>query len=214
MDTAVHFQSPSRADHTLVPDLIEIVTWICAATLMADRSLSLRAPRMHDARVALSPELAVLDDMGSVIDWNNDSCVIHKVSQLTPTNLTVTSHGIYSDAQPLVAVLAAYAHGTSLITETVWTERFSYATGLAALGFGVEVRPPKLTLRGGGPHPDAAPTCLVARDLRSAASLLVAALTVPGTAILEGMSHLSRGYTDLPGQLAKCGADIKPGVWQ
>jgi UDP-N-acetylglucosamine enolpyruvyl transferase len=199
-------------DHTLIPDLIEIVTWICAGAVLADRPMTLRAQRLCDAQTALAPELHVLRQMGVRLDWAADSCLVHPSASFDPVDITVSSPGVYSDSQPLIAILAAHATGKSTITETVWVDRFRYAEGFAALGFEVEVISPRLTLSGGGSDGSTSHPCLAAQDLRGAASLLLAALTVPGTTTLHGMHHLTRGYTNLPAQLIDLGAHIEFGV--
>src|SRR5207248_2310896 len=144
----------------------------------AQRPMKLRAPRMFDAHNALRPELEALDTMGVAVDWNARSCVVHPTQRFAPVSFAVNPDTVYSDSQPLLAVLAAHADGRSSITDMVWTQRFSYAEGLAKLGFRVDACPPKLTLLGGGPVRPLAWSRVAAHDLRAAAALLLAALSV------------------------------------
>jgi UDP-N-acetylglucosamine enolpyruvyl transferase len=202
----------SGVEHTLIPDLIEIVTWICAGALLAGSPMTLHAARMSDVHAALAPELEVLSSMGVDVGWQLQSCTVRPAGPLAPAHIKVESHGVFSDSQPLLALLTAYAHGRSTITETVWSQRFGYAKGFAALGIDVTLEPSQLTIRGPRRHMCVGRQHLAASDLRGAASLLLAALTVPVTTTLSGMHHLRRGYPDLPGQLVRCGADIKTGV--
>jgi UDP-N-acetylglucosamine enolpyruvyl transferase len=195
------------ASHVLIPDLIAVVTWICAGSLLAGEPLTVSAPRMRDAAVSLAPERRVLDALGVRIDWTDESCIVHPARELSPVDVVAASHGVFSDCQPLLALVASRARGHSTIVDTVWTGRFTYAAGFAALGIDVDVHEPRLDIRGpwcggAGDHE------LHAHDLRAAAALLLAALVVPGTTTLSGMSHLARGYPDLPADLVRLGASI------
>jgi UDP-N-acetylglucosamine 1-carboxyvinyltransferase len=197
--------------HVLVPDLIAIMTWICAGALLAETPMTVRGERMTDAAGALAPERAVLDALGVRVDWGERTCVVHPIGELAPVDVVVASHGVFSDSQPLLALLAAQADGQSVITETVWTGRFTYADGFEALGMDVKAQGAQLRIRGpwqSGPGTRQ----IVAHDLRAAAALLLASLATPGTTVLTGMGHLARGYPDLPGELLRTGADIREGA--
>ncbi|MEU7723863.1 hypothetical protein AB0B78_01150 [Streptomyces sp. NPDC040724] len=193
--------------HVLVPDLITIMTWICAGALLAEGPMTIRATRMRDAARALAPERAVLDSLGVRVDWDKESCTVHPAGKLSPVDVVVASHGVFSDSQPFLALLAARADGDSTIAETVWTGRFTYAEGLAALGMDVRIEGTRLHIRGPW-QPEARNLGATAQDLRAAATLLLAALASPGTTTLDGMGHLARGYRDLPGELVRSGARI------
>lgn len=197
-----------QADLVLIPDLIAVVTWICAGALLAAEPLTITAPRMADARVALAPEIGVLDAMGVRTEWDESSCVVHPARRLRPVDVLAASHGVFSDSQPLLALLAAVADGGSSVRDTVWAGRFTYAEGFAALGMDVAVNGSSMRISGPWrPQPASGP--LHAQDLRAAAALLLATLAAPGTTTLTGMAHLGRGYPDLPGDLAGLGAHIE-----
>ncbi len=192
--------------HTLIPDLIEVVTWICAGATLAD-GLRITAADMTRAAAALAPELDVLDRMGVRMDLEPAELTVHAGDRLTPCDITVASHGVYSDSQPFLALLATHASGPTRITETVWGERFGYLPGLAALG--ARMRRRNNVLRVNGPCPPRrAGQRLFATDLRAAAVLLLAALAAPGPTVIDGTHHLARGYPDLPGALRSLGAEI------
>jgi len=196
------------ADHVLIPDLIAVVTWICAGALLADEPLTITAERMSDARLALAPELDTLDAMGVRTEWHGSTCVVHPARGLRPVDVLAASHGVFSDSQPLLALLAALAPGRSSVRDTVWTSRFTYATGFAGLGMDVQVDGPRMRVAGPWrPRPTTDP--LHALDLRSAAALLLAALATPGETTLTGMRHLARGYPDLPRDLTRLGAHLE-----
>ena len=192
--------------HTLIPDLIEVVTWICAGATLAD-GLRVTAADMTRAAVALAPELDVLDRMGVRMDLEPTELTVHAGDRLRPCDITVASHGVYSDSQPFLALLATHASGPARITETVWGDRFGYLPGLSALGARVRRRNNVLHVDGPCP-PGRTGQRLFATDLRAAAVLLLAALAVPGPTRIDGTHHLARGYADLPGALRSLGAEI------
>jgi UDP-N-acetylglucosamine enolpyruvyl transferase len=196
------------AEHALVPDLIELVTWICAGTLLAGPSLTLRAPRMQAALHALAAELELLESMGVQLEPAPEQLVVQAVERLAPIRVLVTSGGIYSDSQPFLALLATRAHGASQIAETVWERRFGYASGLRALGVRATEASSQLSIAGPCP-PHVAGRRVHAPDLRAAAALLLAALEVDGETTVTGAQHLARGYADMPRALRSLGARVE-----
>lgn len=205
------FQALNRpAEHWLPPDLIEVVTWICAGALLGAGPLRIPGQGMARTVAALTPELEVFQQLGVRLETSADEVVVHPVEQLRPVDVTITSPGVFSDSQPFLALLAAHADGLSTITETVWTNRFAYATGLAALGVRCWQEDRRLVLH--GPWvPRKENSVVHADDLRGAAALLLAALVAPGVTTITGTGHLARGYHDLPGALSALGADIVTG---
>lgn len=193
--------------HSLVPDLIEIVTWICAGATAAAGPLHLTGPGIDRAVRALAPETAVLERMGIQLEHTGHRLTVTPGERPRPVRVTVASHGVFSDSQPFLALLAAHATGTSAFTETVWGGRFGQVPGLVRLG--VDARVHGRTLRVHGPSAPHRPGQRVTgTDLRAAAVLLLAALTVPGPTVIGGAGHLARGYPDLPRALRALGAAI------
>lgn len=193
---------------TLVPDLIEVVTWIVAGATRAAAPLRILGPGMERAVRALQPELDVLRAMGVELELGSDHVVVHPAVELRPARVVVASCGVYSDAQPLLAVLACHANGRSVIQETVWTSRFGYAEGLAVLG--ASVHTDGATLRIDGPCVPRLPDRTVeAMDLRAAAALLLAAIGVEGPTVIHGAHHLERGYGRFLPQLRALGAHVE-----
>ncbi|MBD1583319.1 hypothetical protein [Pseudoalteromonas sp. S16_S37] len=202
--------SITRVDHTLIPDLIEIVTWICAGALYASPSITLKARRLSCALLALEPELQLFKRIGVSVIVTSGTLTVEKVNNFQPFDTHVCSKGIFSDSQPFFALLATYASGNSKLVEEVWKNRFDYAKGLALLGCGVEVSDNQLLIYGEQPPKNT--DCLIwGSDLRAAAVLLIAALGVSGRTELRGAHHLERGYSALPKSLNQCGAHITSG---
>lgn len=195
------------ADFVLPPDLIEVFTWCTAGAVFGEVPITVRGQGMERAVRALAPEFEVLDRMGVQIFTGTDELVVHPAGRLRPVDLEISSHGVYSDNQPFVSLLATFATGRSRITDTVWRDRFGHIEGLTALG--CEIR----RQDGGavvvqGPRPPVHPGRLYAPDLRAAAVLLLAATTVDGESVLTGASHLARGYPDLAGTFRTLGSDV------
>jgi UDP-N-acetylglucosamine 1-carboxyvinyltransferase len=199
----------SPVHHTIVTDLIEVVTWICMGVLTGSdlRLCGMSVPRV---RAGLASEFHVLDDMGVRLEsgetWLRP--VVAEGELLRPVNVTVASTGVYSDSQPLLSLLATQAQGRSVFRETVWRGRFGHVPGLAAMGAAVTVADDGTLLVDGPRKPWRAGQRVHAGDLRAAASLVVAALAVPGHTIVDGCRHLARGYENLLGRLHGLGAVI------
>ncbi|MGW7574921.1 hypothetical protein [Streptomyces sp. NPDC054765] len=193
--------------HVLVSDLIEVVTWATVAALTGG---SVRLTGLTPGRLAagLAPEIAVARDMG--LSWHptSESLVLTGEPPSAGVDITVASHGIYSDSQPFFMLLATLGPGVSHIRETVWRRRFTHVPELRRLGADIEVTDARARVRGGCP-PRRPGQSVVGRDLRSAAALLLAALAVPGPVRVHGAEHLVRGYEDLVADLVRLGAQIR-----
>lgn len=194
--------------YTLPPDLIEVVTWICAAVTLGEGPVRITGPGMSRTVAALAPEFDVLRRMGVETDQDEDTVTAHPADRpLRPVEILAASRGVFSDSQPFFALLAAYAEGATLVNEAVWEHRFRYVPGLAALGMSTTQDGNALRIDGVRP-PHIAGQDLSATDLRAAAVLLLAALAVPGRTVLRDTHHLDRGYRDIVGDLRSLGADV------
>jgi UDP-N-acetylglucosamine 1-carboxyvinyltransferase len=152
--------------------------------------------------------LDVLRAMGVRLDLGSDHVIVHPADALRPVRFIVASHGVYSDAQPLLALLACHAAGRSEIEETVWTSRYGYADGFRALGASLRIAGATLVID--GPCIPGRPDQVVeAPDLRAAAALLLAALGVSGDTEIRGAHHLDRGYERFLPQLRALGASVE-----
>ncbi|MFE4924860.1 hypothetical protein [Streptomyces sp. NPDC056661] len=196
------------AAHVLIPDLIEVMTWICAGALLASSPIRVHGTNFGRAIQALAPELSVLADLGVRLEADAYGLTVHPADALSATDVLVSSPGVFSDNQAFLALLMTAAHGRSTITESVWSRRFGYRPGLESLGARLSQEGSMLTIEGPCP-PDVGGRSVHAPDLRSAAALVLAALQVEGTTVVTGTHHLRRGYADFAGSLRALGAVVE-----
>lgn len=192
--------------HQVVSCLSEVMTYIALAQHcgIAVTLTGLTGERLRKGLVA---ELALLNTMEIQLDWQNNDLIIKPAMQLRSCDIEVTSVGIYSDHQPFFALMLLRGHRAARIREHVWKKRFSYVRELGRLGAQIAegeaniiVTPSALTEGG---------QTVVAEDLRAAAVLVLAALTVPGWTRVRNAHHLVRGYPDLVSVLRSMGAQIE-----
>jgi UDP-N-acetylglucosamine 1-carboxyvinyltransferase len=194
--------------HELVADMTEIFTWIAVAAYHGVK-VELTRIRREAVLAGLRTELEVLERIGVALEIAESRIVVPEgTAELRPLTLEVTSQGIYSDNQPLLALMLTKAVGRSMLREAVWTERFDYARELARLGARLCVDGPTLAIEPGAPRSPC--RGLAAKDLRAAAVLIVAALGAHGVSTIDGCQHLERGYADFLGDLRRAGARIVP----
>ncbi|GGM48687.1 UDP-N-acetylglucosamine 1-carboxyvinyltransferase [Longimycelium tulufanense] len=194
---------------TLPSDLMEVITFIAAAVCL-DRHVTLTLEQPEVVRAGLAPELRHMDTMGLSLSWNDRMLEIEPVQHLRPAHVVAASHLVYSDAQPLFALMMLKASGPSRLTETVWRGRFGYVSGLRELGAHLEQAGDDLLVRPSRLRP--APRPLRAGDLRAAMALVIAALSTGQPQRLYGVEHLARGYAEVRDKLARFGAriDLRP----
>jgi len=193
------------ADVTLPSDLMEVVTFIAWAVHLR-REVDLLLDRPELVRAGLAPELECLSAMGVPLDWEGPRLRVRPAERLRSAQVLAASHHLYSDAGPLFALMLLGADGPSRLTDGVWENRFGYVEGLRGMGAQLRRAGNELHMSPGPLRP--APGPLVATDLRAAATLLLAALGTGAPHRLHGVTHLARGYEDLPAKLAALGARI------
>lgn len=193
---------------TLATDLIEVVTYSVAAALYCRESLKLLVPDPERSIKALAPEVAALDRLGVRLEVGSQFITSSRYAEPRSGSYISESHGIYSDNLPFLLLLAMSAQGESTFSDTVWPNRFQYLEGLAAMG-GAFRRLAEGAWAVLGPCRPAKPGATVhAAELRGAASLVLAALGIPGRTVVCGTHHLSRGYPSLLANLRDLGANI------
>jgi UDP-N-acetylglucosamine 1-carboxyvinyltransferase len=191
------------AEHTVIPDRIEAGTYAVAAAITGGELV------LDGARI---------DHLGAVFEalakaGVNVSNGLGKVRVSHPTGrcrgfdvITNPYPGFPTDMQAQFMALMAVADGASLITETIFENRFMHAPELARIGADIVVHGSSAMVRGVKTLHGAE---VMATDLRASVCLVLAALAAQGETVLHRVYHLDRGYERLEAKLAACGAVIE-----
>jgi UDP-N-acetylglucosamine 1-carboxyvinyltransferase len=191
------------ADHTIIPDRIETGTYMMAAAA-TDGEV-----RLTGTRIDLVAALArTLDGAGIEVSATGDGLTVRRrAGSLEGVDIMTEPYpGFPTDLQAQMMALMATARGASMITETIFENRFMHVPELARMGANINVHGASALVRGvlglmGAP--------VMATDLRASVSLVVAGLAAAGETLINRVYHLDRGYERLEEKLAACGARIE-----
>ena len=188
--------------HEIIPDRIEAATYITLAAAAAKEMTIENIIPTH-----LEALLSKLQEMGVDMDVNVDSVTIrHTDKALTPVEVTTGPYpGFATDIQQPLTALLTQAHGQSIVTETIYPERFKHCRELNKMGANTDVRIPSSLINGPTPLYG---TVVEATDLRCGACLVVAGLMAEGVTEIHSIYHIDRGYENLDGKLKALGANI------
>ena len=191
----------SGGRYGISPDQIEAGTYIAAVAATGGQLLIKNIIPKHMDCIS-----AKLMEMGVSVEENEDTLLVRRSQPLQKTNVkTMPYPGFPTDMQPQIAAVLALAQGTSLVTESVWNNRFRYVDELKRMGAQIQVDG-KVAVIEGVDHLEGAP--IQACDLRAGAALVIAALAANGTTELSQVQYIERGYENLVGKLRAVGADI------
>ena len=187
--------------YSIIPDQIEAGTYMAAVAATGGQLLIKNIIPKHMDCIS-----AKLMEMGVSVEENEDTLLVRRSQPLQKTNVkTMPYPGFPTDMQPQIAAVLALAQGTSLVTESVWNNRFRYVDELKRMGAQIQVDG-KVAVIEGVDHLEGAP--IQACDLRAGAALVIAALAANGTTELSQVQYIERGYENLVGKLRAVGADI------
>ncbi|MFQ5764497.1 MAG: UDP-N-acetylglucosamine 1-carboxyvinyltransferase [Rhodospirillales bacterium] len=191
------------ANHAIVPDRIETGTYAVAAAITGGE-LTLAGARAELSEAVLK----VLAAAGVEITPTNDGIRVARTNgPLTGVDaMTEPYPGFPTDMQAQAMALMAIADGASMITETIFENRFMHVPELCRMGADINVHGASAIVRGvkglsGAP--------VMATDLRASVSLVLAGLAAEGETVVNRVYHLDRGYERLEEKLVACGADIR-----
>jgi UDP-N-acetylglucosamine 1-carboxyvinyltransferase len=189
------------AEHTAVPDRIEVGTWAAAAVAtLGDVTIDNARPE-H-----LELLLAKLADAGAMIDVSDEGLRVQQATKQQAMDLvTLPYPGIATDFQPILLAMLAVADGTSIVTENVFEGRFMFVNELVRLGASVRIDGHHAVVRGRD-RLSSAP--VVATDIRAGAGLVLAGLVSDGVTEVQEVHHVDRGYPDFAEQLRGLGAQV------
>ncbi|AWB46270.1 UDP-N-acetylglucosamine 1-carboxyvinyltransferase [Paenibacillus sp. CAA11] len=188
-------------EHTVIPDRVEAGTYMIAAAITGGDVFVEGAIADH-----LGPVIAKLEEMGVTIDVQENGVRVKADHPLKSVDVkTLPYPGFPTDMQSQMMALLLKAEGTSVVTETVFENRFMHVEqfGLMNAEIKVEGRTAIVT---GGSKLTGAKVC--ATDLRAGAALIIAGLVAEGTTEVSGTHHIDRGYVNLAEKLSGLGADI------
>lgn len=189
-------------NYSVIPDQIEAGTFmIAAAATKGDVTIKNVIPK-H-----LESITKKLEKIGVNVECFDDSVRVCSEGPLVKTNVKTSPHpGFPTDMQPQIATLLTLASGTSIITESIWDQRFRYVDELRRMGADITVNGSVALIEGTGKLTGAP---VKACDLRAGAALIIAGLAASGITEIEDIFHIERGYDGMDVKLRAIGADIR-----
>jgi UDP-N-acetylglucosamine 1-carboxyvinyltransferase len=190
-----------RATHRIVADRIETGTYVMA-TAATGGEVELVGTSLHLIEAAADS----LRGAGVEFEPTADGFKVRRSGDLIGVDVMTEPYpGFPTDLQAQMMGLMTVAKGASMITETIFENRFMHVPELARMGANVTIHGASALVRG-VPKLTGAP--VMATDLRASVSLVIAGLVAQGETVLNRVYHLDRGYERLEEKLAGCGADI------
>jgi UDP-N-acetylglucosamine 1-carboxyvinyltransferase len=189
-------------DHAIIADRIEAGTFMAAVGLTGG-SVVLEGVPIED----LEPVVVKLRQSGVMIDRDGEGTVVSREGRLRGMDVTTAPHpGFPTDMQAQLMALLTLAEGTSVLTETIFENRFMHVPELSRMGADIEIRNNSAIVRGVRSLQGAS---VMATDLRASASLVIAGLVADGETVVRRVYHLDRGYERIEKKLAAVGAQIE-----
>lgn len=190
------------AEHNIIPDRIEAGTFMVAAAITGGNVLVKGAIFEH-----ISSLIAKMEEMGVEIFEEEDGIRVIGPDKLKAVDIKTMPHpGFPTDMQSQMMALLLRAEGTSMITETVFENRFMHVEEFRRMNAEIKIEGRSVILNGPSNLQGAE---VSATDLRAAAALVLSGLVSEGTTRVTELKHLDRGYVDFHGKLASLGADIE-----
>ena len=188
--------------HEIIPDRIEAATYVVLAAAAADEMVIENIIPQH-----LDALLMKLDEIGIEMEVEVDRVRVRGMQgPLKGTVIKTKPYpGFATDIQQPLTTLLTQAQGQSIITETIYPERFKHCAELNKMGADIDVMVPSCFVNG---PTKLSGTEVVATDLRCGAALVVAGLIAEGITEIHDVYHIDRGYENLDGKLCSLGAHI------
>lgn len=188
--------------YSIIPDQIEAGTYMVAAAATGGDVLVKNVIPKH-----LESITAKLVECGVDVQEFDDSIRVTGVGRLNKCNVKTMPHpGFPTDMQPQMAVLLSIANGTSIISESVWDNRYRYVEQLLRMGAKIQVDG-KVAVVEGVEKLTGAP--VKATDLRAGAAMLIAGMVAHGETEIEDIEFIDRGYENVVEKFTALGADIR-----
>jgi UDP-N-acetylglucosamine 1-carboxyvinyltransferase len=191
------------ATHAIIPDRIETGTFLIAGAITRGDLLVTDCEPDH-----LRAFLAKLTSAGvEITEPSPGTLRVRCPGKLKSVDVTTAEHpGFATDLQAQFMTLMTQAEGISLITETIFENRFMHALELARMGANIRLEGRQAMVAGPARLSGAQ---VIASDLRASASLVLAGLAAQGETIIDRVYHIDRGYVRIESKLAGAGAQIE-----
>lgn len=191
-----------KTEYSVIPDQIEAGTFMFAAAATNGNVLVKNVIPKH-----LEAITAKLLEIGCTIEEYDDAVRVIGTRDLRSTQVkTLPYPGYPTDMQPQIAVTLAISKGTSIVTESIFENRFKYVAELARMGANVKVEGNTAIIDGVEGLTGAE---INAPDLRAGAALVIAGLTAKGFTVIDDIMYIQRGYENFEGKLRGLGACIE-----
>ena len=182
-----------RTEYSIIPDQIEAGTFMFAAAATGgDVTVRNVIPKHLEATTAK------LEEIGCEVEEFDDAVRVHVKTLPYP--------GYPTDMQPQIAVTLALAEGTSIVTESIFENRFKYADELSRMGANIKVEGNSAIIDGVKKLTGAR---VSAPDLRAGAALVIAGLAAEGVTVVDDIVYIQRGYENFEEKLRSLGAEIE-----
>ena len=185
----------------VIPDRIEAGTYIIAGAMLGKNLIINNIIKEH-----LQALFSKLEEIGIDMDIKENSVVINKVAKMKPINVTTLTYpGFPTDIAQPMSVLLTQCDGTSILEETIYSNRMGQVPFLNNMGADITIQKSTAYIQG--------PTTLtgeevISSDLRAGAALVLAGLIANKTTIINEIDHILRGYEHIIEKLSRVGADI------
>ena len=189
-------------EYSIIPDQIEAGTFMfAAAATRGDITVKNVIPKHLEATTAK------LEEIGCEVEEFDDAVRVVASKRLRRTHVkTLPYPGYPTDMQPQIAVTLALAQGTSIVTESIFENRFKYADELTRMGANIKVEGNTAIIDGVSKLSGAR---VSAPDLRAGAALVIAGLAAEGITIVDDIVYIQRGYENFEQKLRGLGAEIE-----
>ncbi|SEA13353.1 UDP-N-acetylglucosamine 1-carboxyvinyltransferase [Lachnospiraceae bacterium NK3A20] len=188
-------------EYSIIPDQIEAGTYMyAAACTRGDVTITNVIPKHLECLTAK------LTEIGCEVTESDDSVRVVAAKRLDHTNVkTLPYPGFPTDMQPQIGVLLGLSKGTSIVTESIFENRFRYVDELSKMGASIRVESNTAIIEGVEGYTGAN---VKAPDLRAGAALVAAALSAQGYSDIYDIHFIERGYEDFPEKLRSLGGCI------
>ncbi len=189
-------------DYSMIPDRVEAGTFMAAAAITRGDVLLKKADSTH-----LTAVTDKLKQIGVTVEGTAEGLRVKGGGDYKPADVWILPYpGFPTDMQAQIMALLAVVPGISVITETIWENRFMHVFELNRMGADINIDRSHAVVKGvkqltGAP--------VMASDLRASAALILAGLVAEGETLVQRIYHLDRGYEKIEQKLLVLGADIQ-----